>query len=955
MTPLPTGFYPFWFWNDRITDDEIQWQVAQMAGQGIQGFFIHSRQGLKDPPYLSDAFLDRVATAVAAAEKHGLVVHLYDEYPYPSGIAGGLVTMGQPQFQATELVQSSTDVAGGPLRLDLPAGKLLSLLACPLKDGQVNWNRSIDLGSAVGVVLEEDSYQETGLTRYNQKRYFSGKPHLVLQTRLPGGNWRVYSAIQQVIEHNKYWGNFSDVLNPAAVRQFIGDTHERYYRRLGEKFGSTIRWIFTDEVIPGWSASLPEAFQKEYGYDLLPLLPALKEPAHPRHLQVSHDLHQLKYRLFCQAFEEPVSGWCQAHGLAYAAEKPSLRFAQLRYQDIPGCEPGHTKVGVKTDLLQAALRGNARATASAAYFYGKDGALDECYHSLGWSATLEDIRWMADAQLLLGIRYMVPHGFFYSTHNLRKHDAPPTLFFQAPYWPLFNTLSKRVERIAQAFEDTYMDAHLVVVDPTNGLPTAQDKANYERLLHGLMGRHLDFQVVDTDILAAGTLAAGQVQLRDLRVHTVLLPPLQWLEPALQEWLEQFTSAGGTVVRCPAPFDLDGVLAQLEKTVQPSLSLRSAGQENEAVWCVQRAGPGKTVWMVLNQSGSDQPLELLAGQPLRELPLDAGLSPRLEFENGQYLRELAPFEACLFEAAPEPELTPDLPEIVIAVPDAQTVVPRQANLVRLGDWQMSLLDKDGSVLQTSFVPAVPLANQLELGKFRLAPRIQRTFGTPPEMAWPELRVRYTCAFRSEVAEDVELVMEPGSIGGDWTLRVNGSVPLTAEDFKPSQAHVRGSLGVKITPRLNLGANTLEVEVVTADPAGGLLNPLYLAGNFGVALNPLRLVQRPEDGYFEDYSANRLPFFAGELEYRCKVELDAVPKASRLRVNLDFPVAFHEACSVSLNGATWQPLPWGPYQLELEAKHLKPGSNDLRIRVFTTLIRSFEGQTFDYAQHKYVQIA
>ena len=41
-----------------------------------------------------------------------MVVHLYDEYPYPSGIAGGLVTMGQPQFQATELLQQTFDLEG---------------------------------------------------------------------------------------------------------------------------------------------------------------------------------------------------------------------------------------------------------------------------------------------------------------------------------------------------------------------------------------------------------------------------------------------------------------------------------------------------------------------------------------------------------------------------------------------------------------------------------------------------------------------------------------------------------------------------------------------------------------------------------------------------------------------------------------------------------------------------
>ncbi len=63
---VPPGFYPFWFWNDRLSRDEIRWQVEQMAAQGMRGFFIHSRQGLAQP-YLSEAFFEMVDAAIEAA------------------------------------------------------------------------------------------------------------------------------------------------------------------------------------------------------------------------------------------------------------------------------------------------------------------------------------------------------------------------------------------------------------------------------------------------------------------------------------------------------------------------------------------------------------------------------------------------------------------------------------------------------------------------------------------------------------------------------------------------------------------------------------------------------------------------------------------------------------------------------------------------------------------------
>jgi hypothetical protein len=1014
MKPLPTGFYPFWFWNDTLTDVEIRWQIAQMAAQGVRGFFIHSRQGLKDPAYLSEAFFDRVDTAVAAAREHGLVVHLYDEYPYPSGVAGGMVTLGDPRYLATELIQRACDLEGGVVCWELPPAKVLALLAFPLNGTQVDWEQPLDLTGAVGMVLEEDSYQETGLTSYNQKRYFANRPHPVLQANLSPGRWRVIASLQRVVEHHKYWNHFSDVLNPQAVQRFIELTHERYQRRLGDQFGKTVQWIFTDEVMPGWSTSLPESFQREYGRDLLPLLPALQDPTHPQHAQLNFDLHRLKLKRFCETFEEPISSWCRSHHLAYAAEKPSLRFAQLRYQDIPGCEPGHVKAGDTLDLLQSTLRGNAKATACAAYFYAKDGALDECYHSLGWSATLEDVRWMADAQLLLGIRYLVPHGFFYSTHNLRKHDAPATLFFQAPYWPLFHQLSERVEQIGQAFEGTWIDGHLALVDPTAGLPTLNDRIAYERLLRLLMGSHIDFHIVDTDVLESGRLEAGRVILRDVAVGMVLIPPMSCVEPPLAAWLERFVEAGGKVVYCGAEFEDEALLAKINSgttnTESPptppsnspsgarsaggqdpeplprplplregesegmsisaaftaeidipsgllplpfreggrgdrfrSLSLQTSGTENPALWSVQRRGPDKTLWLVLNTSGEAQPVELEAGVALREIPLEMGASSHLEVHAGRAVRLFQPFEACLFEAVTQPDEIAPLPVVTIPLGGDLAVRPLSPNLVRLYDWQLTLLDEKGDPLQSATVQAVPLANQLEQGKFRFTPRLSRVFGTPPELSWPELHLRYTCTFQRDYPGPVELVLEPGSIVGAWSLRVNDSAPLGPGDFQPTATHVRGSLGISITDRLRPGLNMLQIDLTTAQPDGGLLNPLYLAGEFGVALEPLRLTTPIQTGGFEQYRANRLPYYAGVIEYQFSFELAKLPAAvERLLIRLAPPAPFHEACEVSLNASAWHPLPWSPYQFEIDANELHIGRNDVTLRVYTTLLRSFEGQ-------------
>ena len=479
--------------------------------------------------------------------------------------------------------------------------------------------------------------------------------------------------------------------------------------------------------------------------------------------------------------------------------------SQLRYMDIPGCEPGHTKAGAAMDLMQPYLRQNAKATASAAYFYRKQGALDECYHSLGWSGTLQDAKLMADAQLLMGIRYLVPHGFFYSTHGLRKHDAPPTFFFQAPYWPLFGELSRRVERIAALFENTHIDAHMAVVEPSSGIPSQEDLDAYSRLQALLTQNHLDFHFVDTDILQGGHVHAGSLHIADLDIGLIIVPPMQVVEPPLADWLAAFERSGGRVIRCRADFQERDVLAAVLAAAQPSLHATVAGKEAQELQIVKRCGHGRTLWFVVNTSDRRLATRFFAGGPLRELPLEPSTTPRLLSEGGVYRREVYPFEGFMLEAcAAEAGAlhVPPLPRISIALRGPPRLRPLNRNLLRMAEWRMSLLDEAGQVAQTANVPAVPLSDQLEQGGFRFAPMVRKYFGRGPELDWPPLDVRYRFSFENHTSGGVELVMEPGSIVGAWALRINDGPSLAAADFAPTPTHVRGSLGADIAAYLRL---------------------------------------------------------------------------------------------------------------------------------------------------------
>ena len=941
----PPGFYPFWFWNDRLAADEIRWQVGQMAAQGLRGFFIHPRQGMGQP-YLSDAFFDMVATALDAAERHGLLVHLYDEYPYPSGVAGGEVTEGNPHFQATALVQRTFDLDVGPVRQALSRGHVLSCIAYPLVDGIPCWDRGIDMRSSVGMVLVDESYNVAGLTPYNQKRYFASNPTPVLETELTGPH-RLYVSVQTHVTMHKYWGYYTDVLNPEAVQHYIELTHERYYARFGDKFGTTIRSIFVDETAPHWSRLVPAAFEKTYGYDLVALLPALRETAHPQHRQLLADFNALLYDMFLKSYDRPMAAWCQQHGIAYSGEKHAMRLSQLRHMHIPGCDPGHTKAGAKElDILVGDIRRSAKATASAAYFYDKEGALDECYHSLGWSGTMQDAKLIAEMLILMGIRYLVPHGFFYSTHALKKHDAPPTFFFQMPYWPLWHQLSRRIESLYNYFEGTYIDAEILLIDHATVLPTREDIASDGRLRSALLHNQFDFHIVDTDILESAEIRGDTAHIKDIAARVVICPPGRVIEDPLAKWLSTFEQSGGLVLRMQQNDSTDDLLAQVRARVQPRLSF-ACQQAVDALQLVTRRDARRTLYFLVNSGGDT--IDLRLAQPVRELAIDNDTPLHLRGD----ICTLAPFDSVLLERTMAIAPTAP-PRVAIPMDGTWTVTPHQANALRLYDWHMALLDEEGSTVHQATVPAVPIANQLDHGRFSFAPQLAMRFGTMPLVHIPKLRVRYETHVVCDYDGTVELLIEPGTLIDAWSLTINETKTFIAADFQPSTAHIRGSLSVDITPYLRAGDNMLRIELTTDRLDGGLRNPLYLFGNFGVEVASPRLYKRVEQGHFETYESNGLPFYAGVVEYEKTFELEAVPEGERALIELAFDQPFLEACQVSINDAPWRSLPWSPYAYEGPTNVLQPGINRLRVRVYTSLIRAFEGQRFNHELHTQEEI-
>ena len=110
---------------------------------------------------------------------------------------------------------------------------------------------------------------------------------------------------------------FPDLMNPKAVDYFISLTHEEYYKRFGNYFGTVIKGIFTDEPSIGYCSQngfLPyydgieddykSSYDKDFSHDLL---------LHSE--DFCKNVMQLASAKFKEAYIDKLSSWCKSHGI----------------------------------------------------------------------------------------------------------------------------------------------------------------------------------------------------------------------------------------------------------------------------------------------------------------------------------------------------------------------------------------------------------------------------------------------------------------------------------------------------------------------------------------------------------------------------------------------------------------------------------------------------------------
>ncbi|OHB56918.1 MAG: hypothetical protein A2Y12_19585 [Planctomycetes bacterium GWF2_42_9] len=547
---------PFWAWNNLCEEHELRRQIRIFKEMGFGGFFMHSRTGLKTK-YLGEKWFDAIKNSIDEANKIGLEAWLYDEDRWPSGTAGGLVTK-DTQYQM----------------------KCLKFKKIDIKD--FSWKKYCKDTFVFAVYFSEDKLS----------KYIPITKEDDLKTICKADCFLVFN-VGIIASSTQYNGKtYLDTLNPEAVHEFIKITHEAYLNEVGDRFGSTVPGIFTDEPNCNdgwnkqqeitWSDILPDYFQKHFGYDVTKKLPELFfDLTTQLYSKTRYDYYVCRARMFTEAYAAQIGIWCGKHRLAltghgiceYPLSEQAMWTGSLMpfysHMQIPG-------IDMLTDYTNEYM--TPKQCSSVARQFGRKWVLSELYGCTGWDTTFAGYKYMGDWQAVLGITMRCLHLSWYSMAGEAKRDYPASIHFHSPWWKQYKYIEDYFARINNVLSEGTPICDTAFINPVEcfyfllrpDISSERKDENikkyddlYDQLNNWILSAHIDFDFIDEELLQTQDyeiLCENETFLRigQMKYKLILVPETLTIRSSTLQLLEMFAKQGGKVLFIGnAPEFIDG--------------------------------------------------------------------------------------------------------------------------------------------------------------------------------------------------------------------------------------------------------------------------------------------------------------------------------------------------------------------------------------------------------------
>lgn len=727
-----------WVWNAPIDRQGICDRLDEMQRMGIRATYIlpepktfrpASIPTMMEPDYLTPPYFELFAFAMEEAERRGIRTWLYDEGGWPSGSACGKVLLENPHLAKHALASREVSVPAG--QHYVPAADALAAFD---KDGCLVYCADDD---TVPAAFEE----ETSLKEYYARRCFFEAPGVP---------------------------DYPDLMLRESCDAFLASTHEKYAPYLAGQLGKNMTAVFTDEAkAPGlvpFAKGIRERFESEYGYSVLPYLPALEKWLHTDApaldapaARAAVDFYDLASRMLCENWLMPQKEWCNSYGMCFTGhmdrdDEPCAGMIgfcwhllrALRCLDIPGVDviwrqlwPGKP---VPARIVGTLSNGFfPRYAASAAAQNGSPYALTETAAIYGNGLTPEKLRWLLGYQAVRGINRFNLNSFTHSTDGWMMGGALPSFREHNACYADLAPFNAWAQRLAWAASQGRRAAEIALYQPVRDI-WAGDTGIVQRF--DALGRALDacgaeFDIFDDDVLENADPAAldgGELRLNLALYRTLVLPAGASLPPESETVLRRFMAGGGRVCCVGGECALPGVeiIADVQSAFGHALPLSG---DTEGIRISRRELEDGTLYIVFNEK--DAPARFgvaFDGRSVRRLWLQDGrvstaADGELTLESGEVAVFLCGNCAAALPAAEEPVFAHVMPlggpwsirpvkrlhlgemKVETQYPD----VPAQPTIP--GDWRAQVgEDFSGSCLyETAFaLEEIPVIAALDLG-------------------------------------------------------------------------------------------------------------------------------------------------------------------------------------------------------------------------------------------------
>jgi hypothetical protein len=602
----------FWFLNHRLEESELIRQIREMDQQGLGGFMLHARDGLRTT-YLGEDWEHALRICIEEAEKRGMEVWLYDENHYPSGPAGGLLPCRHPDrtMKSMAVLAEQRYQAGEPISLDIPRDCFETLVGW----GQRAKNAKVPLSAdeknlvlltslATGQVLDVSEAAADGVL--NIPSPFPEDPSYLVVLRVLS-----FAQVSQAIGKYQY-PYYPDAFDEDLTDEFIGITHRWYEKRFGQYFGGTIKGIFADNYSPNfgflrrsvpWGRNFANRFREDTGRDIKDILPALFCRDVPDARTGRMVYWRFMGRAFQKSYYERIGAYCASVGLlstghlcledgmAEHARQIGDYFDVMRSFSMTAVDqlgPREKGGDLSGSLNQSEnLSGCIKNTASAALWQDSPRVMCESFGcaSAPWGLDLGEMNRISGWLFGLGVDLFVPHGLYYSIAGNRKWECTPD-HLHHPQWNYYRVWTDWISRLCSCSVGGIPLSEVAVLYPIHslraelemGLISEADRKDpscsghgtrtnaiqrcYRWTLEALIQQGINFETIDETTLGKsavnGTTLAIPLKGKDdsLVLKAVILPGMTVLEPTSQRLLAEFVDSGGLVICInDSPFEI----------------------------------------------------------------------------------------------------------------------------------------------------------------------------------------------------------------------------------------------------------------------------------------------------------------------------------------------------------------------------------------------------------------